>query len=175
MKKPWFEDVLGANRGVVAYANRGWTKENLGFMEVYGITTGIKYQCVEYARRWLVIVKSLKFSDVPIATDIWSLKTVENIYTKQKYPLTQIPNGSGSPPTVGSILIYNNTGRLPWGHVAIIVFVSPCKSFIHIAEQNEFDHFWEGDYSRELRVLVDENYRILDKYPVLGWLTYPNS
>jgi hypothetical protein len=172
MKSPYFGDILGANRGVVAYANKGWSKEKIGFQQVYGIETGIKYQCVEYARRWLVIVKGLKFEDVGIATHIWELKVLHDIITNQEIPLTQVPNGSGTRPKVGDILIYNNGGRLPFGHVAIIVWINPSNLSLRIAEQNEFDHFWHGDYSRELSLNPSKHFKISDKYPILGWQSY---
>jgi len=171
MKRPYYGDILGSNNGVIAYANRGYKDFKLDSNEVYGVYTGFKYQCVEYARRWLVISKNLTFPEVLIATDIWGVPFLTDISTNQEVPLTPIPNNSPTRPKIGDLLVYQNGSKLPWGHVAVIVNIKNQES-IQIAEQNEIDHFWTGDFSRELKLTYSENYKILDKYPIIGWMTY---
>lgn len=171
MSNPSFGDILGSNNGVIAYANRGAKYTKLDYMEVYGIYTGFKYQCVEYARRWLIICKSLTFKEVLIATDIWDLPFLTDIITNEEVPLRQVANGSGIRPKVGDLLIYQSGAKLPWGHVAVVVNVNNLGA-VQIAEQNEIDHFWSGNYSRELEMSYSEGFRIYDRYPVIGWVTY---
>lgn len=43
----------------------------------------IRYQCVEYARRFLVITKKAAFIDIPCAYHIWPLDTIEDL-TKEE-------------------------------------------------------------------------------------------
>lgn len=43
----------------------------------------IRYQCVEYARRFLVLTKKAAFIDIPCAYHIWPLDTIEDL-TKEE-------------------------------------------------------------------------------------------
>ena len=175
MEKPGFGVVLGANKGVEGFSNRK-SKFFPGRNFVNNRFTGIKYQCVEFARRWLICVKGLSFQDVSCACDIWKLRSLENINTSESVPLVPIPNGSPYPPRTGALLIYKRRFLLPFGHVAIITEVNTRENYIRIAEQNEDDNYWPGDYSRQLRLNIeDNNYHIIDKYSLYGWMCYENT
>lgn len=162
--------VLGSsNQGVQAYSNCQSScvyYEPNNFNDVY---TGIKWQCVEYARRWLLINKGVVFGDVDMAADIWH-KTdhVTNAVTKKKIPLESHLNGSSSPPRAGDLLVYamafNNTG-----HVAVITGVDYEKGIIRVAEQNYYNDLWPDHYSRTIEYLnLGKHHWILDGY-LLGW------
>jgi hypothetical protein len=168
-----YGDPLGSNRGVIAYANKGAKRFKIDYFFAQGVCTGLRYQCVEYARRWMVEVKGLTFSDVLVAADIWSLNFVRSISGNEQKQLKQRPNGCDIAPVVGDLLIYARAKHLPWGHVAVIVGLELSAGKLRIAEQNEQDHFWAGDFSRELNVRTEgRNFVIEDKYPVIGWMSY---
>ena len=42
-----------------------------------GVSTGFKYQCVELARRYLIINHGVTFESIPMAYDIFDLKSVK--------------------------------------------------------------------------------------------------
>lgn len=173
MSSPYFGDILGSNSGVIAYANKGAKNFKPSSNEIYGQYTGFKYQCVEYARRWLIQVKSLTFKNVLWATEVWDVSYLRDIQTHERIPLSQHLNGSHIPPCPGNLLIYKRQDKLLWGHIAIITEVSSSKDYVRIAEQNEFDHFWDGNFSRELKLAnTEKGFVIEDKYPVLGWMSY---
>lgn len=173
MEYPVYGDVLGANRGVIAYANRKARKFEIGKNFELGVYTGIKYQCVEYVRRWMVWVNGLTFKNIPCAFHVWDLKHVSNIITNEKLDLKAFPNGNIHVPRPGNLLIYHSGPGIPWGHIAVITEVDLELKFVRIAEQNEFDQFWPGNYSRQLVLeKVDEKYWIRDKYQIIGWMAY---
>lgn len=136
------------------------------------IFTGMKWQCVEYARRWLIENKNITFADVEYAYFIWDLKQGEHINTHETLPLLRFKNStSKQPPNIGDLLIYS-TALAVTGHVAVIVGVE--NDSIIIAEQNYFNRVWEAkDYSR--RLMLDKNakgyYRIIDE-ALIGWVRF---
>ena len=168
-----YGDILGSNSGVIAYANRKAKNFKPAYHFELGIYTGFRYQCVEYARRWMISVHNLTFKNVMCAFNIWEVKSVRDLRTSELFPLIGFANGSQEPPRAGNLLIYAAGDHIPFGHVAVITHVDPEFRFIRIAEQNEFDHYWHGDYSRELKLQYkDELFWIIDKYEIIGWMAY---
>lgn len=136
------------------------------------IFTGMKWQCVEYARRWLIENKNITFADVEYAYYLWDLKQGENINTHEYVPLLRFKNtASKKCPKIGDLLIYSTAIGVT-GHVAVIVGVE--NDSIIIAEQNYFNRAWEDkNYAR--RLMLDKNakgyYRIIDE-ALIGWVRF---
>ncbi|MCF8060281.1 MAG: bifunctional glutathionylspermidine amidase/synthase [Bacteriovoracaceae bacterium] len=145
------------------------------------IFMGYKWQCVEFARRWLYINKGYIFNDVAMAYDIFNLDSVRVIADNTTLPLHSFSNGSKRHPEPGSLLIWEEGGEFEeTGHVAIITEVFSDK--IRIVEQNENHNIWpEGqNYSRELRAKIDSTggYWIECTYhdvTLLGWVIQTGS
>jgi hypothetical protein len=170
-----FGTPLGQNRGVIGYSNGNNRRYKVAEERINGQFTGIKYQCVEYARRWLILVKGLTFKSVLCACDIWALDHVYRVEDQQKVNLMKVPNGSPVFPQVGALLIYKRRFSLPFGHIAVITEIDPEGKYIRIAEQNEEDRLWPGDYARQLLLEnVNGNHFIRDKYSLYGWMVYEN-
>jgi len=136
---------------------------------------GLKWQCVEYARRWTFLRKSSVFESVEGANDMWDqLKYITRVNDNEKFPLIQHPNGSPNPPINESYLIYPIQRDMPFGHVAVIVDVLP--NAIRIAEQNFYFYYWPYNYAREIPVTFQNGlYYIQDKYVVYGWIEIDDS
>lgn len=136
------------------------------------IQTGMKWQCVEYVRRWLIDNKDVTFADVKYAYHIWDLQHGERVDTDRQVPLLKFINGvSKTQPQIGDLLIYSTDFAIT-GHVTVVVSVS--NNYITIAEQNYFNDYWDGaDYSR--RLLLEKNeegrYRIFDD-ALIGWVHF---
>jgi hypothetical protein len=172
-KQP-FGVPLGSYKGVEGFSNGREGRES-GPNYIGDVFTGYKYQCVEYARRWLIKVKGLTFESIHCAFQIWDLDWVYDMRTQEPVPLIGIENGSQVKPVVDSLLIYRRGDGLPAGHVAVVTEVNVEEGFIRIAEQNENDRHWPGDYARELGLqCVDGQFWIIDKYEVIGWMVYEN-
>ncbi|KPI83093.1 putative D-alanyl-glycyl endopeptidase-like protein cysteine peptidase Clan CA family C51 [Leptomonas seymouri] len=167
--------------------------------------TGMKWQCVEYARRyWMLRGKPAQavFGSVEGAADMWSdlsfVTLLDNVSTA---PLFKYANGAvvgygGSAPRVGDLVIYprDNEGKVPYGHVAVIVRVelpeeedsqpqAALEGRVYLAEQNWYNNPWPEpyhNYSRWLPLRVTAppqgtalQYTIHDDYhPIQGWMRY---
>jgi hypothetical protein len=131
---------------------------------------GLKWQCVEYARRWTYIRKSSVFPSIPGAADIWNeLKYVERVSDKAQFPLKHHPNGSPKLPINETYLIYQVQKDMPFGHVAVIVDVLP--NAIRVAEQNFNFYYWRRNYARQIPLVYQDGlYYIKDEYEVYGWI-----
>ena len=102
-------------------------------MYVNGIYTGIKYQCVELARRYYLIKYGLLFEEVRGAKDIMNLQT---IYHTENKRYVQWPTYTNMGlPMVGSLLIWDSTEEFPInGHIAIVTGIT--QTYVEVIEQN---------------------------------------
>jgi glutathionylspermidine amidase/synthetase len=162
--------ILGTSkRGVEAYSNcnPGCVIYEPNYWE--GTYTGIKWQCVEYARRWLLVNRGVVFGDVDIAADIWNnIDHLTEVATNKIIPLESYLNGSNIPPQVGDLLVYakafHNTG-----HVAVVIEVDIKGGVVNVGEQNYNNDPWPGGFSRKIELIkMGKNYWLLDAY-LLGW------
>lgn len=145
---------------------------------VDGVFMGYKWQCVEFARRWMYLNHGYIFDDVSMAYDIFLLGNVRDVVSKKprQLPLKSFKNGSRRHPEPGCLLIWDEGGEFEvTGHVAIVTEVFPDR--IRLVEQNNQHHVWpEGqNYSRELKAQIAEDgaYWIECSFgdaPLLGWV-----
>jgi len=116
-----------------------------------GIYMGQKWQCVEFARRWLYVNQGLLFDDVGMAYEIFDLTSIRDVRNNARLPLRSFRNGSRRPPEPGCLLVWDEGGEFErTGHVAIVVEVLPNR--VRFAEQNLGHRVWpQGQrYSREI-------------------------
>ncbi len=118
-----------------------------------GIFMGYKWQCVEFVRRWLYINRQYVFDDIPMAYDIFRLRSVKNLSDGSLLPLHSFKNGARRRPEAGCLLIWGAEGEFEiTGHVAVVTEVH--DNFIRIAEQNVENNIWPKgqSFSRQLEV-----------------------
>ena len=166
-----FNEIEGiASTNVPAYSNRNSNVFNTGRQYHHGVYTGYQWQCVEFARRWLLIRKTCTFKDIPSACNIWDdVPHIERVTDGQRFRLRPVANGSPEPPKKDSLLIYYRSFRMPFGHVAVITDVT--KDHVHIAEQNNLHHYWPGDYARRAPLRFQNGlYYIDDIDKLYGWM-----
>ncbi|CAF3571376.1 unnamed protein product [Rotaria sp. Silwood1] len=164
-----------ASTNVPAYSNGNDSYISNEPNYLYNIYTGMRWQCVEYARRWLFIRKGCVFDSVDAANDMWSqIFKVQRVVDGKCFSLKQYQNGSTSPPKNESLLIYSLGQDMPFGHVAVIVDV--LKDSIRVAEQNYHAYYWSGNYSRQIPYVVKNgNYYIMDSYKIYGWMSVEDN
>jgi glutathionylspermidine amidase/synthetase len=141
-----------------------------------GLYMGYKWQCVEFARRWMYLNTGCVFDDVAMAHEIFRLRSVREVKTRKTLPLYSFLNGSRRPPEPGSLLIWEPGGEFEHtGHVAVVTEVGP--EFIRFAEQNVGHRVWpEGQqFARELRTkrTEDGEYWVecsFNDATILGWV-----
>lgn len=167
---PYGEKLGVATGEVIAYSN---CNAQCLVREPYyqnGTYTGIKWQCVEFARRWLLTHQGVVYGDVNIAADIWDKITlVTRVADGKKLPVESHPNGSTQAPQRGDLLIYAQA-YLNTGHVAVVTEVDLTKGVVRVAEQNFTNQKWaSNNYAREIDLVIKGNrYWLLDAY-LLGW------
>ncbi|ABR74174.1 bifunctional glutathionylspermidine amidase/glutathionylspermidine synthase [Actinobacillus succinogenes] len=136
---------------------------------------GYKWQCVEFARRYLYLNHGWVFTDVGMAYEIFALRFLRQVVNDAILPLQAFANGSQKKPEAGALLIWQDGGEFKHtGHVAIITEVLDNK--IRIAEQNVLHSRLPSgqQWTRELPMTVDENGYLLhdtfDDTEILGWM-----
>lgn len=153
---------------------------------------GVKWQCVEFARRFLLMSKAVWLRSVPVAESIWGLQHVTSLVDGAQISLTKFSNGkSMALPAEGDLIIWGRARNVPFGHVAVVTHVSVnhrtsassdpdgapvVDGYVEVAEQNHGFHSWDGrGYSRQLPFvsLRDGAVEIRDEDAVLGWLRVP--
>jgi len=140
------------------------------------IYMGHKWQCVEFARRWLYLNYGYVFDDIAMAYDIFRLSSVRVITDNRLLPLRSFRNGAKRWPEPGCLLIWDEGGEFEvTGHVAIVTEVTP--DYVRIAEQNVGDRMWPAgqNYSRQIRAETgpDGHYWLectFGNAQILGWV-----
>ena len=133
---------------------------------------GCKYQCVEFARRWLIHALGVTFGDVVMAFEIFDMQSAFSVREEAPIPWLSVNNGSAARPEIGSALIWTAGGQFEGtGHVAIITEVG--DDHVNIAEQNVFHVAWPDgqNYARSLSLIHDTatgGYTIMDPRLVEG-------
>jgi hypothetical protein len=178
-----FGKKLGYFKNVPAFSNcNNSFKSDLNNFINYkneNIFSGMQWQCVEYARRYLITKLGVTFSSVNGAEDVFALKTVESIQDGKKYKFKTYKNNfdcqrSNNMPKVNDVIIWaRNKNDTPYGHIAVILKVEGDN--IYIGEQNWSNDAWTRSpphsYSRILTLKTNNNRcSIIDgNYTILGW------
>ncbi|MBT7444262.1 MAG: CHAP domain-containing protein, partial [Methylococcales bacterium] len=134
-----------------------------------GTYTGIKWQCVEFARRWLLKRKGVVYGDVDVAADIWDkISHFKRISDGHLLPTINYEIGSTAPPQVGDLLVYAKAYK-GTGHVAVVLSVDANKQVLQVGEQNYLNTEWPSTHARKIHWLKrGGRYWLLDPY-LLGW------
>ncbi len=120
-----------------------------------GIYMGYKWQCVEFARRWMYVNKGYIFDDVAMAYDIFDLTSVRVVRDNSHLPLKAFRNGSLRHPQPGALMVWDEGGEFErTGHVAVVVEVS--AEWVRVAEQNVGHKRWTAGaaFAREIKAKV---------------------
>ncbi|KAG5477117.1 hypothetical protein LSCM1_05459 [Leishmania martiniquensis] len=136
---------------------------------------GVKWQSVEFARRYLASRKAVWMVPMPDAEDVWREKA-PFVHVQDGTPaaFTRTPNKSHGPaPAVSDIIVWARSEATPFGHVAIVTEVLP--DAVRVAEQNQGFERWPKDmlYSREVPMQRNSSgtIELVDEDPLLGWVT----
>mmetsp|Transcript_113972 Transcript_113972/g.362418 ORF Transcript_113972/g.362418 Transcript_113972/m.362418 type:complete len:232 (+) Transcript_113972:1135-1830(+) len=143
---------------------------------INGTYTGVKWQCVELARRYLLINFGVVFDSVEYAYQIFDFTSVGKVSDKSRVAFNKHANGGPIPPEHGSLLIWKPYGEMAvTGHVAVVIDVT--DTYVDIAEQNVEDTIWPENrhYSRRLDVKKNSTSFHIEKWfeeeDLVGWMT----
>lgn len=158
-------DILDSLNGVYVHYN-GSTKNVSGRNVIDGYNVGLKYQCVEFIKRYYYLHLNHKMpNSYGHAKDFFNPSLPDGSMNADRN-LKQYSNPSQTKPKVNDILIFGPTAFNQYGHVAIISKVENKR--IEIIQQNPG---WSHG-SREYFKLIEKNgnWRI-DHGRILGWLS----
>lgn len=136
--------------------------------------SGMKWQCVEYARRWWIVHFDVTLLNIPRACDIWTRTYAKRLSDAKNVALEMFGSGvSQEPPKVGDLIIWKKTAEQPVGHVAVVCEVE--EGVVRIAEQNVDNNIkWDTHFSREFPLQRNESTGAYilrdDEDPLFGWV-----
>ena len=148
-----YSNIVEPDASEPPYDNLTYVRDSQGRTQY----SGIKWQCVEYARRWWIAEFDLYLLNVPRACDIWTRTFVRRLSDNKYVALKMHDNGASTvKPAVGDFLIWVKTDEQPVGHIAVVCEVS--DTHVRIAEQNVGNNItWDGrNYAREFALQRSE-------------------
>jgi surface antigen len=145
------------NGGVNQVAGRNLTAD--------GYNLGLKYQCVEFVKRYYYQRFNHKMPDSYGHAKSFFDTTLPDGAINSKRMLQQFKNGSANAPMVEDIIVFDAWALNPYGHVAIITKVN--ERSIEVIQQNP------GQFGSSRDVLpleVNSDRWTVADTRVLGWL-----
>jgi surface antigen len=158
-------DIIDSFQNVNVYFNGGVGHTEGRNLASDGYNLGIKYQCVEFVKRYYYEALNHKMPDsYGNAIDFFD-NTLKDGEFNKKRNLFQYVNGSLTSPNINDIIIFDKHLFNPYGHVAIVSEVN--ENNITIVQQNA------GTFSdtREVYELNKINKHFYLNKSVLGWLS----
>ena len=162
-----FGNKLGEVNNVIAYSsgiNQYVCNDVKSLQPNYynNIFTGLKYQCVEFARRYLIITRGITFEEVDNAYQIFD---IQNFINLKGYYIPTIKSKNIADLKIGSLIIWSKTINHT-GHVAVVVHKT--TNSIYIAEQNWCNKKWAMKfYSRKININ-----KLANDMDIIGWVQY---
>lgn len=160
-------EVLDQFNGVAVYYNGGVNHVLERNTAPDGYNIGLKYQCVEFIKRYYYQHLNHKMPDsYGHAKSFYQQGLASGALNPQRN-LYQYTNGSDTLPQVGDIVVYEGTTLNPYGHVAIVAALEPDDGWLEIIQQNA------GPFAKtRVRYPLayhDQGYWIEQPH-ILGWL-----
>lgn len=161
--------ALDSLNGVKVYYNGGVGHTGERNVSEDGYNIGLKYQCVEFVKRYYYEFYRHKMPDsYGNAKDFFD-QSLKDGQLSEKRNLIQFTNPSKSKPVIGDLVIFDGTAGNPYGHVAIVSNVT--SQSIEIIQQNP------GPFASS-RVIIEldsnSNGFKIQETRLLGWLRMKN-
>ncbi len=158
-------DRIDSLNGVLVYYNGGIENVEGRNIAKDGYNLGLKYQCVEFVKRYYYLHLNHKMPDsYGHAKDFFDPSVKDGCLNKKRN-LLQYHNLSKSKPKADDLLIYSGTMGNPFGHVAIVAKVS--ESELEIIQQNTGAH---GSTRAHFKLAHNNNLWRIENDRILGWL-----
>ena len=159
------DEKIDSLNGVIVFYNGGVDNVSGRNTTNDGYNLGLKYQCVEFVKRYYYEHLQHKMPDsYGHAKDFFDKTLIDGQKNKQR-DLTQYTNPSQTKPNVDDLLIFDATISNKYGHVAIISKVT--ENEIEIIQQNP------GPFTKSRVNIPLENINgkwNINNKRILGWL-----
>lgn len=173
-----FDDVLSASvngkqvgdrvdslNGVYVYYNGSVDHVNGRNLAPDGYNLGLKYQCVEFVKRYYYEHYNHKMPDsYGHAKSFFNKELGDGALNKERN-LIQYQNGGKTCPKVGDLLVFDGNPWNEFGHVAIVSKVE--KDEIEIIQQNPGPSASSRD---KIGLVQSDSTFLLQRRDALGWL-----
>ena len=158
-------DKVDSLNGVYVYYNNSVGNVEGRNVAPDGYNIGLRYQCVEFVKRYYYEHKNHKMPDsYGHAKDFFEKNLLDGKMSKRRN-LIQYTNPSSSKPHVDDLLVFDGNSFNKYGHVAIISKVG--DNFVEITQQNP----GPSASSRETFKLTESDGKWkIEKDKTLGWL-----
>lgn len=168
-RSPYGIELGRSDSGIVAYSNCSNACVVIKPHFQSGTFTGIEWQCVEYARRWLLSEYGVVYGSVDFASDIWEqVQEYRRVADDSRIAVDSRLNGHTEPPARGDLLIYGKA-LYGTGHVAVVTQVDLVQGVVRVAEQNYRNTPWPTNHAREIPLhRHGDGYWLLDPH-LIGW------
>lgn len=158
-------EPIDSLNGVIVYYNRGMNNVN-GRNTKDGYNLGLKYQCVEFVKRYYYEHYNHKMPETYGHAKSFFDKTVKDSKLNKQRNLTQFTKPSNSKPKIGDLVILDGTLGNKYGHVVIISNVKDDE--IEIIQQNAGScNSSRANYGLSQ---TENNKWEIENKRVLGWL-----
>ncbi|RFC55990.1 CHAP domain-containing protein [Brumimicrobium aurantiacum] len=158
-------DKVDSLNGVYVYYNG-----NVGNVEGRSLTEdgynlGLKYQCVEFVKRYYFEALNHKMPDsYGHAKDFFNVQLEDGLLNEQRN-LKQFTNPSLKKPAINDLVVYSGTLVNQYGHVAIISNVFEHE--IEIIQQNPGTF---GSSRKRIGLFYKDGKWKIDHSQIIGWL-----
>ena len=157
-------EVIDTYNGVEVYYN-GEVDNVSGRNIQNNYNIGLKYQCVEFVKRYYYQVFNHKMPDSYGHAVSFFDRRLPDGQVNAKRGLLQYTNPSKVKPAINDILVYDGTIINPYGHVSIVINVADDE--LEIIQQNP------GPFKptrEKMKIGRDDNLWEIKESRVLGWL-----
>ena len=160
---PEVGSIIDSHNGVSVYYNGKFKNVSGRNVTTDGYNLGLKWQCVEFAKRYYYEKYGLKMPDSYGHAKDFFIKELPDVAMNKKRGMWQYRNTRYVAPKVDDLIIYGPTKSNPFGHMGIITSIKDGE--IDMIQQNM------GKKSRQKLVLAEFQgiYTVAD-FNVLGWL-----
>jgi len=163
---PQIGEAIDSLHGVKVYYNGSVNHTAGRNLSKDGYNLGLKYQCVEFAKRYYYEYLHHKMPDsYGHAKDFFNLNLSDGKYNKARN-LMQFTNGSNTLPQSNDLVIWKGNVWNPFGHIAVIALITSDQE-VEIVQQNPGPH--APSRIRVALNMVDNKWTIADPQ-ILGWL-----
>lgn len=124
------------------------------------IYTGMRWQCVEFSRRYLIISKGITYGSINHAYEIFDLNYAIDIRTNERKNFKGFLNDGLEIPKKDDLIIFAKDPKNVHGHVAValnVVLINENEGFVEIGEQNYYNKKWEEFNFYARRLLLERN------------------
>lgn len=157
-------ETLDSLNGVKVFFNGGVnnvTERNLA----NGYNLGLKYQCVEFVKRYYYKVYNHKMPDTYGHAKSFFEKNLNDGQTNTRRNLLQYSNPSASKPQIGDLIVMSGSIFNRYGHVCIVSKVE--NNFIEIIQQNSGPF---GKTREKFELIQEKNSWLINNKRIKGWL-----